>query len=443
MKFISWIKSMPKRFGVTAVILAAVVVPAAALAWGPTRDTFTSAHPSDHITFNSITDNSTYGDERNFVNVKDASITTDGGWQDTVTVQPGKEYLVRVYVHNNAASSLNLKATNTRVSASVPTTVGKAVSISGFVTADNATPQQVWDDIHFNSTSDFSLAYENGSAQIFNNGYATSGQPLPDNIVTSAGDLIGYNGPDGVVPGCFQYANYVYFKVKPQFAPTDQFQTTKQVRKLGDTNWSKSVNANPGDTLQYQITYKNAGAVLENNVIVTDTLPQGITYVPGTSVLTNKTNPTGKTVSDNVMTKDGINIGNYNPSSVATLVFNAKVSTDASQLVCGPNTLVNKERTTANGGYIEDTANVVLNKVCTPDTIQACDTTTKQIATINKSDLSNSKYTQDLTKCAPVVTPPQLPHTGASENILAFTGLGAMIASIVYYVRSRRLGANL
>ena len=443
MKFISWIKSMPKRFGVAAVIVAAVVVPVAAHAWGPSRDTFTTANPADHVTFNSITDNSTYGDERNFVTVKDASITTDGGWQDNVTVQPGKEYLVRVYVHNNAASSLNLKAINTRVSASVPTTVGKDVSVSGFVTADNATPKQVWDDIHFNSTSDFSLAYVNGSAQIFNNGYATSGQPLPDSIVTSSGALIGYNGPDGVVPGCFQYANYVYFKVKPQFAPTDSFTTTKQVRKLGDTNWSKSVTANIGDTLQYLITYKNTGAVNEYNVIVNDTLPQGITYVPGSTVLTNNTYPTGKTVSDNLMTTDGINVSSYKPGSSVTLVFNAKVTSTADQLACGPNTLVNKERTTANGGYIEDTANVVITKTCTTTTVQACDTTTNQIVTINQSDLSNTKYTQDLTKCTPVVTPPLLPHTGASENILAFTGLGAMIASIVYYVRSRRLGANL
>lgn len=421
MKFISWIKSMPKRFGVAAVIVAAVVVPVAAHAWGPTRDTFTSAHPADHVTFNSITDNSTYGDERNFVTVKDASITTDGGWQDNVTVQPGKEYLVRVYVHNNAASSLNLKAINTRVSASVPTTVGKDVSVSGFVTADNATPKQVWDDIHFNSTSNFSLAYVNGSAQIFNNGYATSGQPLPDSIVTSSGALIGYNGPDGVVPGCFQYANYVYFKVKPQFAPTDSFTTTKQVRKLGDTNWSKSVNANIGDTLQYLITYQNTGAVNEYNVIVNDTLPQGITYVPGSTVLTNNTYPAGKTVSDNLMTTGGINVSSYKPGSSVTLVFNAKVTATVDQLACGANTLVNKERTTANGGYIEDTANVVLNKTCT---------TTPPVCTVNCTT-------------PPTTTPPLLPHTGASENILAFTGLGAMIASIVYYVRSRRLGASL
>jgi uncharacterized repeat protein (TIGR01451 family) len=412
-KLFSWIKSMPKRAGVVAVIAAAVIIPAVTFAWGPSRDTFTAAHPADHVTFNSITDNSTYGDERNFVNVKDAANTADGGWQDTVTVQPGKEYLVRVYVHNNAASSLNLKATNTRVSATVPTTTGKAVSVSGFVTADNATPNQVWDDIHFNSTSDFNLAYVSGSAQIYNNGYATTGQPLSDNIVTSSGALIGYNGPDGVVPGCFQYANYVYFKVKPQFAPTDKFETTKQVRKEGDTAWSKSVVAQLGDTLQYQITYKNAGEINELNVIVKDTLPKGITYIPGSSVLTNTNFPTGNKVTDNVVTNDGINIGSYRPGSIAYLKFSAKVTASASDLVCGPNTFVNKERTTANGGYIEDTANTVVTKPCTPV----------------------------IPPVTPPVTPPVLPHTGAGDNIAAFLATGALIASITYYVRSRRLSA--
>lgn len=80
-----------------------------------------------------------------------------------------------MYVHNNAASSLNLTAVNTRVMASVPNTTGKNVSISGFVTADNATPNKIWDDISFNSTNDFNLTYVSGSAEIYNNGYAAGG----------------------------------------------------------------------------------------------------------------------------------------------------------------------------------------------------------------------------------------------------------------------------
>ncbi|OYW84207.1 hypothetical protein B7Z17_04465, partial [Candidatus Saccharibacteria bacterium 32-49-10] len=144
-KFTTLIRRAPKRFtALVAVLVAAIVIPAVAFAWGPSRDTFTMADPADHVTFNSITDNSVVGDERNFVVVKDAANTNDGGWQDDITVEEGKEYLVRMYVHNNAADNLNLVATNTRVMASVPNTTGKNVAVSGFVTADNATPNKVW-----------------------------------------------------------------------------------------------------------------------------------------------------------------------------------------------------------------------------------------------------------------------------------------------------------
>jgi uncharacterized repeat protein (TIGR01451 family) len=505
MSILSLIKRAPKRTSaVVAMVAAAVIIPATLLAWGPSRTTYTVEHPANKITFNSITNNPAVGDERNFVVVKDAANTANGGWQDNITVQPGKEYLVRVYVHNNAASSLNLKAVNTRVSASVPTTTGKNVSISGFVSANNSDPLQVWDDIHFNSDKDFNLAYITGSAQIWNNGYAQNGKPLPDSIVTSTGALVGYNGPNGEVPGCFQYANYVYFKVKPQFAPTDKFETTKQVRKLGDTTWKKSVNINAGDTLQYRITYKNAGEVNEYDVVVKDTLPAGISYVPGSSVLTNTNFPNGKTVSDNVVASSGINIGSYKPGSIAYLQFNAKVNNDVT-LSCGSNTFVNKERTIANGGYIEDTANAVVDKVCdeditvcelasktivtikesqfdstkysrdlkdceTPETKVVCELSTKTIVTINKDDFDATKYSENLDDCKPPVkitvcelstkgivsineadfdstkyskdvNDCELPHTGPAENIVAFLGLGALIASVVYYVRSRRFQA--
>ena len=40
-----------------------------ASAWGPERATFTMENPASYPTFNSITDNPTIGDERDFVRV--------------------------------------------------------------------------------------------------------------------------------------------------------------------------------------------------------------------------------------------------------------------------------------------------------------------------------------------------------------------------------------
>lgn len=442
-KLPSLIRRAPKRFSaVVAMVAAATIVPAVVFAWGPSRPTFTVANPANYITFNSITDNPVVGDERNFVVVKDAANTNDGGWQDNITVQPGKEYLVRVYVHNNANANLNLTALNTRVMASVPNTTGKNVSISGFVTADNATPNQVWDDIHFNSSTDFNLTYVPGSAEIYNNGYAAggAGKSLPDSIVTSQGALVGYNGPDGRVPGCFQYVNYVYFKVKPQF-PNENFTVSKDVRKSGDASFVESVTTKPGDTLNYRITYKNTGNIQQNNVVLKDSLPKGVSFTPGSVKIMNANNLSGAYVKDgDKLFSTGINIGSYTAGSNALVIFNATVDKNDSLPKCGTNTLVNHASAQPEGlNPKSDDATVITDRACAPNEITVCELATKKIVTIKESDFNSNLYSKDLTKCQETpVTPPELPQTGVGENIVAVVGLGAMIASIVYYIASRR-----
>jgi len=403
-KLISLIRRAPKRFSATALMVAAaIIVPAVVSAWGPDRDLYTVANPADKITFNSITDNPVAGDETNFVVVKDASNTNDGGWTDNMTVQPGKEYLVRMYVHNNAASSLNLTATNTRVSASVPTTVGKNVSVSGFVSADNSDPLRVWDDIHFNGSENFSLAYVPGSATIYNNGYADGGASLPDSIVTSSGALVGYNGPDGKVPGCFEYSNWVYFKIKPQFAPTSKFEMSKKVSQHGKNAWTENYEAQPGEVVDFLINYRNIGEASQDDVTFRDTLPTGLSYVPGSTTYTNGSNPDGVKASDNLTNGVGINLGSYASGANAWVIFSAKVKENDSLPQCGENSLLNVAKVTTGGGSINDDATVVVDKECdTPE------------------------------------VPPELPKTGPVDSIVAVLGLGTLVASIAYYAASRR-----
>lgn len=365
-KFINFLKRHSKKIGLFAGVTGVVALGAvAASAWGPDRPTYTVENPADHITFNSITNNPNVGDERNFVVVKDAANQNAGGWQDNINVQPGKEYLVRIYAHNNAASSLNLTAVNTRVSASVPTTTGKSVPLSGFVSADNASPQKVWDDISFNSTQDFNIKYVAGSAKIYNNGYAAggNGQSLPDSIVTASGAPIGYEGPNGRVPGCFQYANYITFKVKPQFAPSTDFEVAKTVSKAGAYDWQENVNVKPGDTVDFRIRYKNIGAVQQDNVVVKDKLPAHMTYVNGSTKLYNALNPNGKPLTD-TLTGVGVNIGSHSANASSFVVFSAKVGANAQLPVCGNNTLKNVASVTTDYGTKNDDATVTVPKEC-------------------------------------------------------------------------------
>ncbi len=364
------LRYVPKRFAIAAAVVVAGTATALTFAWGPSRDTYTMASPAPKITFNSIIDNPNYGDERNFVIAKDASSADPSAWSDNVTVQPGKEYLVRLYVHNNAAANLNLVAENTRASVNVPTTTGKSVEINGFVSANNADPLKVWDQVTFNSTSDFNLAYIAGSAKYTNNIYP-NGVALTDSLVTSTGSLLGYQQMDGNIPGCLQYSGYVTFRVKPQFAATPNFEVAKTVRVNGstDTTFKENVSVNPGEKVDYQIYFKNTGETQLTNVTIRDQLPTGMTYVPGTTWLHNSEGT--RQVADGI-TSGGLGIGGYLPGGNAYLKFTAQIAANDALPVCGMNTLKNIASANTDQGSKSDDATVTVTKTCLPQPAADC-----------------------------------------------------------------------
>ena len=395
----------PRVSASLAILAGVVLVPAALFAWGPARDTYTVEKPADHIVFNSITNNPVYGDERQFASIKDASNTTAGGWQNTVTAQAGKEYLVRVYVHNNAADKLGLVATNTRVMAALSTATGTSVPVTTYVSADNASPKQVYADVKLTAAQNFNIAYVPGSAKIYNNATGQAGRAVSDSIVNGSGALVGYNANDGKVPGCFQYASYVTFKVKPQFAQSAEFDMSKVVRKAGTTTWSESVAAKSGETVQYRIKYTNTGKVQQNNVVVRDTLPAGVSYVAGSTKLYLGSDPTNaRAVSDNIVNASGINIGSYLPGGMAMVIFDAKVKANDQLPVCGPNTIRNIAKVETDYGTKQDTADVTTTKECVqPKDIQVCRLSDKKIVTIKETEFDAKKYSKNLDDCKPVV----------------------------------------
>jgi uncharacterized repeat protein (TIGR01451 family)/LPXTG-motif cell wall-anchored protein len=401
-KLFSLVKHSPKRIAAVLTMIAlAVIVPATLFAWGPDRPTYTIANPADHITFNSITDNPSHGDERNFVQVREANAGNET-YDDSISLAVGHEYVVYVYFHNNAASNLNLVANGSYVRAEIPAVVSNGASdvkAVGYVGASNATPNIVWDDISFANTTggDIALRFVPGSTTIHSFG-AVNGQTMSDSIVTT-GASIGYNALDGNVPGCNEYAGYVTFRVK---ADQPNFTIEKEVRIAGTETWSDSVSAKAGDTIEYIIGYTNTGTTTQNDVVISDILPAHVSYVKGSTTLKNANYPSGKTVSDN-LTKGGINIGSYTAGSNAYVKFKAIVD-GSSKLDCGTNKLTNTANAETNNGTKSDTAVVIVKKTCT--------------------------------------TPNELPKTGAGDSIIAILGLGATVTSAGYYIASRRALLN-
>ena len=351
---------------ISGSILVAAVAPALVWAWGPSRPSFTIEKPADYITFNSITNNPVIGgDEKDFVGIRE--VGSNAKWTNNMKVQNGKEYYVRMYVHNNAASNLNLVAENVVAKLNVPTTTAKNVTVQGQISASNAKPNTVWDEATFSSDNDFNLAYVAGSALFENNGMGTT--KLPDSIVNNTGAKLGYDKLDGKIPGCFQYAGYVTVKVKAQVNQPQEktdIDLAKTVRNKtnGEKTWTETVSAKGGDTVQFQIHAKNTGSAGIQNLVIRDILPKGLNYVAGSTKLYNTSNPKGLKVSDNVIQNSGINIGSYQPNGDAYVRFDATVSAENSLPVCGDNTLTNIAQASDQKIVKNDTASVKVTKKC-------------------------------------------------------------------------------
>lgn len=389
------LRHAPKRTtsALFAMIAAAIIVPAALFAWGPDRPTYTIEHPADHVTFNSITNNPNIGDERNFVGIRESGST--GTWSDDMTVQPGKSYVVRMYVHNNAASNLNKVAKDVTAKFNLPTSTAKSLQVNGFLSASNATPQEVYDHATFKSSQDFNLAYQSGTLKYYNNHFGSTGATISENVFTSTGAKLGYDKLDGNIPGCFQYAGYLTFTVKPQFASTKtDFDVKKDVRKAGTTTFADSTNAKAGDKLNYRITYENTGDKAQKNVILKDKMPAGVTFVPGSVRIMNAQNPGGATVQDgDKLISSGINIGAYTGGSNAIVVFDATVNANDKLPVCGPNKIHNVASAQPEGeNPKEDGADTTVPKECQPTPEYKCDSLT--VSKISRTKFSfETKYT--------------------------------------------------
>lgn len=380
-----------------AVLMAVVTIPSAVLAWGPDRPTFTQQNPAGYVTFNSITDNPKYGDERNFMRIRDVAANQTFG--DEATLVAGKEYEVKIFYHNNASASLNAGgqgiAKGAYARAEMPALVRSGntdTKAMAYVGATNATPASVYDHITLKNTTggDIAPRYVAGSAKIVSNG-PVNGKAIPDALFTTSGTSLGYDTLNGQLPGCDQYSGYITYRF---VAAQANFDFAKDVRIAGSKTWADRITAKPGDKVEYRLGYKNTGTTEQKNVVFKDVLPKGMTYVAGQTDLQNGSNLNGKRIGDGI-SGAGVNIGNYMPGANAYLYFFATVNGSACEV------LTNTAAVETNNGNKQDSATVV-------------------VAGDN------------------CVMPTALPTTGPAEVAAATLGLLAITIGVVYYLKSRQ-----
>ena len=371
--------------------------------WGPDRETFTWDDPAPYATFNSIIDNPQLGDERNFVRVREVK---DGEhYKDEVTIEAGKTYEVYIYYHNNAdghdvgKTAIGI-ADGASVKSSFPATIksGEKATVTATIFASDTNPLAVWDGAYMVASQDVYLRYVPGTATIHNGG-ELNGQSIGPDYLFGEGALLGYNKFSGILPGCNEYAGYITYQV---FADAPGFNISKSI--VGDTTIVK-----PGDVVTFRVRYENTGTMDQTNVVVRDVLPDGLEYVVGSSKLYNNNFPDGKEVNDDIISENGMNIGDYaGGSGWAEVTYQAIVKSD---LDCGEE-LINLVTVSTNDGNKHDKVKVTVTRDdCTPPSPET------------PEDPG---------------TPDELPNTGRLEIIMAILVVAGICGGGYYFYRSRK-----
>ncbi|MDE6995275.1 MAG: DUF11 domain-containing protein [Lachnospiraceae bacterium] len=320
---------------------------------------------ADKIVFNSVSDGK-IGSEKNFVGARldaDQNLGEENVWNgNKILAQNGGIYLIRAYIDNNSPLGYDNVSLNTKVAFNIPTESATSIAVHGFIFSDNASPNEYWDSVLFESDNSFHLEYIYGSALLSNDGIGANGLTLSDEIVTKAasnnGTLIGYDALDGRIPGGEDYASYVTIKVMVVF--DSDYTVEQKVRLAGDDEWKYTVAAQIGDEVEFQIQYRNNGEHVHENVMIKDILPENLQYIKGTTKLFNSNHPNGMDILSDTITDYGINIGHYDKGANAYVRFTAEVVDKSLQ--CGSNTLVNWSQCGIGSITLQDYATVTVNK---------------------------------------------------------------------------------
>lgn len=415
-----------------------------ASAWGPERATFTMENPATYPTFNSITNNPTIGDERDFVRVGeiDADVTELG---NEVTVVPGRQYLVYIYYHNNASSTFNNAAhnysgvaTKTRMATSFSTVLTPAQkgTITGTVSAENSNPTSVWDEAYMTTNTDkVLLHYVAGSAKIRND-WKTNGWVMPSNLFTKDGAWLGLNSLNGLIPGCEEYHGVVTYVLQAEELGGS---ISKTVSKDG-AEFTEAANIAPGEEATFQLTIVNTGDVALTNATIKDTLPAGLTLVPGSVQLRANDSSTWDQLPDDII-GNGLNLGTIGTGNTVYVTYRVVAGADFD---CNGTELTNNatltyDSETSSGDTKTDSAVVTVKKTdCeTPDIpLDNCETNPGLEGCTPPSDPDNPEKTcatnPEMAGCQ------ELPKTGPLEIVMAIVVIIGIGGGGYYLYRTQK-----
>lgn len=265
-----------------------------------------------------------------------ANVTAgDTDYKSTVDASIDQLVKVQLYYVNEEPADATRPAVSLRAKIELPTGGERAKVITSSVKGENtdALEKQVTVNTDRDGTL---LQYIPGSATWKRN-TGTAQTPkyeearISDNVVTGAqGAVIGNVQPGPNNGGTISVlARVVAPGVK----------ATLQSQKKGQTaQWSSNNVAAPGDTMRYMIGYQNSASSEQKSVLTRVALAPNAALVPGTTTITNASNPGGIAAGSDAVTAAGLVIGNYNPGANAFVGFDVTLP-PADKLECGDNEL--------------------------------------------------------------------------------------------------------
>jgi uncharacterized repeat protein (TIGR01451 family)/LPXTG-motif cell wall-anchored protein len=365
-KFARLFSSLPKRLFAGALVALAFALPVA-----------TSAASTVSIEGSMGVANVTNGDTK---------------YASSVNATYNQVVKLQVYYHNRELPDSGKVAQNLRVKINIPSTPGKTQTQTATISADNS--NTVTDKTTVNlDRSDAYLQYIPGSA-VWRHNVGTNDNvkevntTISDAVVTSGTGLVLENEKP-----CYNFSATVTVMARVMVPGV---KVVKQSQVHGQTNkWSNDNTANPGDTMDYIITYQNTGNTTQKNVLIRDNLPLHMSLVPGsTKLYANIAGyENGKAVGTDNITSGGIVIGNYPAGTGAYVTFRATID-PASKLECGTSTFRNVGVAQPEGynQYYNIAVTSVTKKCETPTPVYSCN-----LLTLSQTDNRTVKASVDYT----------------------------------------------
>ena len=133
-----------------------------------------------------------------------------------------------------------------------------------------------------------------------------------------------------------------------------------RVRLKGTGEWTKSVDASVGDTLEFSVYYTNVSGVNAENVMLNVSLPDNMEYTNGSIILIKKGLLLGARNNEDSICDEGVNIGDFDVNEDACVIYSATVIDKS--LAKGMNRLISWSKISSLGIASQDNADTYVNK---------------------------------------------------------------------------------